>query len=62
MDSALSTDGALGVPVQCREWDQKAFRGPFQLQPFHDSMEKGFFFLSLPPQNLLRVVSTPIFP
>jgi len=33
---ALSTDGAVGVPVHCREWDLMAFRGPFQFKPFCD--------------------------
>ena len=37
LDGALSTDGAVGVPAQCREWDQTAFRSPFQLQLFCDS-------------------------
>ena len=27
---ALSTDGAVGVPVHCREWDLVAFKSPFQ--------------------------------
>ena len=31
LEGALSTDGAVGVPVHCREWDQMAFKGPFQL-------------------------------
>jgi len=26
----------VGVCVQCREWDQTAFRGPFQPKPFCD--------------------------
>ena len=30
LDGALSTDGAVGVPVHCREWDQMDFKGPFQ--------------------------------
>ena len=34
LDGALSTDGAVGVPVQYRQWDQMAFKGPFQLKPF----------------------------
>ena len=34
----MSTDGAVGVRVHCRQWDQMAFGGPFQLQPFSDSM------------------------
>ena len=38
-DGALSTDGAVGVPVQRREWDQMAYKGPFQLKPFYDSMK-----------------------
>jgi len=28
LDRALSTDGAVGDPVQCREWDQMASKGP----------------------------------
>ena len=28
LDGAVSTDGAVGVPVQCREWDQTALKGP----------------------------------
>ena len=32
LDGAVSTDGAAGVPVQCREWDQTAFKCPFQLK------------------------------
>jgi len=31
-NGALSADGAVGVPVQCRELDQMAFKGPFQLK------------------------------
>ena len=27
----LSADGAMAVPVQCKEWDQTAFRSPSQL-------------------------------
>jgi len=27
-------DGAVGVPVHCRQWDQMAFKGRFQLKPF----------------------------
>ena len=34
LDGALSTDGAVGVPAQCREWDQTAFRGLLQLKLF----------------------------
>ena len=33
---AVSTDGAVGVPAQCRGLGQMAFKGPFQLKPFHD--------------------------
>ena len=35
---ALSTDGAVGVPVHCKEWDQIIFRSSFQLKPFYDSV------------------------
>jgi len=28
LDGALSTDGAVGVPVHCREWDQMACKVP----------------------------------
>ena len=31
-------DGAAGVPFHCRELDQMAFQGPFQLEPFYDSV------------------------
>ena len=31
LDGALSTAGAVAVPVHCREWHQAAFGGPFQL-------------------------------
>ena len=37
-DGALSTDGAMNIPVHCGEWDWKDFKGPFQLKPFCDSM------------------------
>jgi len=36
LDGALSTDGDMGVPVQCRELGQIAFKGSFQLKPFCD--------------------------
>ena len=36
LDGALSTDGAVGVSAQCREWDHTAFRGPFQPKPFYN--------------------------
>jgi len=29
-DGAVSTDGAVGAPLYCREGDLMAFRGPFQ--------------------------------
>ena len=31
-------NGAIGVPVHCRGLDQMAFKGPFQLKRFYDSM------------------------
>ena len=37
-DGAVSTDGAVGVSVPCGQWDPMAFRGPFQLNPFCDTM------------------------
>jgi len=30
----MSTDGAVGVPVLCRQRDQMAFKDPFQLKQF----------------------------
>ena len=33
LDGALSTAGAVAVPVHCREWHQAAFGGPFQPKP-----------------------------
>ena len=41
LDGALSTDRAVGVPVQCRELEQVAFKGPFQLKPFYDSLKRS---------------------
>jgi len=35
---ALSTDGAVGAPVHCRGLDQMAFKDPFQLKCFNDSV------------------------
>jgi len=32
LDGALSTAGAVAAPVHCREWNQMAFKGPFQLE------------------------------
>ena len=37
LDGAVSTDGAVGVPAQCREWDQTAFKGPFRLKRCYGS-------------------------
>ena len=36
LDRALSTDGTVGVPVQCRGLGQVAFKGLFQLRQFYD--------------------------
>jgi len=36
LDGALSTAGAVAVPVHCREWHQAASEGPFQPKPFYD--------------------------
>ena len=33
-----SGDGAVGVPVHCREWERMAFNDPFHLKPFCDSI------------------------
>jgi len=38
LDGAVSTDGAVGVPAQCRQLVQMAFKGPFQLKRFYDSV------------------------
>ena len=35
---AVSTDGAVGVPMHCREGDQMALKGPFQPKPFYGSV------------------------
>ena len=37
---ALSTDGAVGVPVHGEEWDQGVLKGPFQLKPFYDPVNR----------------------
>jgi len=40
-DGAVSTDGAVGVPVHCRGWlDNTAFKGPFQLEPCYDLIRR----------------------
>ena len=41
LDGALSTDGAVGVLVHCRGWDQMAFKCPFQLKQHYDSKDFG---------------------
>lgn len=38
MDRALRSDQAVAVPAHCRELNQVAVKGPFQLKPFFDSM------------------------
>jgi len=48
LDGALSTDGAVGVPVECRELGQMASEGPFHLKRFNDSM------ISLQKQGCLQ--------
>jgi len=35
-DGAVSSAGAVGVPVHCRQWEQAAFEGPFCLKLFYD--------------------------
>lgn len=37
MDGALRSDQAVAVPAHCRELNQVAVKGPFQLKPFFDS-------------------------
>ena len=46
LDGALSTDAAVGVPVLCRELDQVAFKGPFWLKQFYDSVRQKTLFFS----------------
>jgi len=38
LDGALSTDGAVGVPVHCREVELHGFKRLFQLKQFCDPM------------------------
>ena len=38
LDGALSTDGAVGVPLQSRELDQTAFKSLFHLKGVYDSI------------------------
>ncbi len=42
LDGALSTAGAVAVPVHCREWHQAASEGPFQIKPSSHSMNLRF--------------------
>ena len=37
LDGAVSTDGAVGIPVHCRGLDWMAFKDPFQLRWFCDN-------------------------
>ena len=37
LDGAVSTDGAVGVPVHCKGLEWMAFEGPFQLRWFYDT-------------------------
>lgn len=37
LEGALSTDGTGDIPVHCKELDQLACKGSFQLTPFYDS-------------------------
>ena len=41
LDGALSTAGAVAVPVHCREWHQAAFEGPFPLPRLYHSQPPG---------------------
>lgn len=38
LGEVLSADGAVGVPVHCRALDEMAFKNPFHLKRFCDSM------------------------
>jgi len=49
LDGALSTAGAVAVPVHCRERHQAAFGGPFQLRSVYDSMILNSTFLQKTP-------------
>jgi len=40
-DGAVSTDGAVGVSVHCRQWDYVTLKGPFQVKQFCDSKRTG---------------------
>ena len=40
---AVSTDGAVGVRVHCRQWDQMALKSPFQHKLFYDPMTLFMF-------------------
>ena len=57
LDGALSTAGAVAVPVHCREWHQAAFEGLFQLKPSCNSMNLRFtsYRLYLSFGTLLRL-------
>jgi len=46
LDRAPSTDGTLVVSSRCREWEQMAFKGLFQLKPFYDSLVISLLFFS----------------
>ena len=53
LDGALSTAGAVAVPVHCREWHQAAFEGPFRLKLFYEIPNLPLQTLPHPPSKLL---------
>ena len=41
LDGALSTDGAVGVPLHCRECNRMAFKCPCQLKRLYDKQMRS---------------------
>jgi len=59
LDGALSTAGAVAVPVHCREWHQAAFGGPFRLKPSYDSIIPLHRHLKMQNETCSEVPCTP---
>jgi len=52
---ALSTDGAVGLPIQCTELDHMAFKGPFHLKWFYGVSACEDRGICLPVFSIYRV-------
>ena len=59
LDGALSTAGAVAVPVHCREWHQAASEGPFQLKWFSDSVVSTEYLSAPSGRSMKKSLGSP---